>query len=103
VKIYLACFATGRGSGRVHGSSVGGDVMGYALAEDGHGLTSHYSSNKEFSKHDLGLTSNWKHDVYAKYYPEGFELVWIDDPDNSEEWKKVYSLNQETPEETSGN
>ena len=93
-KIYLTCYPTGRGSGAVKGSSVGGDVMGYALGEDGHGLCSHYSSGKGYSKHDMGLTSNWKHDIYEECYPEGFELIWIDDPDNSEEWKKAYSLNQ---------
>jgi len=58
------------------------DVIGYALAEDGAWLASHRSSNKSFIKHDMGLTSNWKHESYEKHYPEGFELEWVDDPDN---------------------
>lgn len=89
-KIYLYCVAihTGRG-----------DVMGYALAEDGKCLASHLSSNEDFSKHDLGLNSDWKHDKYNSYYPDGFELEWVDDPDNHEGWKKAFHLNKlEWPE-----
>ena len=94
MKIYLTCFPLHSGSGRVIGSSVGGDVMGYALGEDGQGLASHLSSGIGYSKHDMGLTSDWKHDIYKETYPQGYELVWIDDPDNSEEWKKAISLNK---------
>lgn len=78
-KIYLFCLATGRGTGAVNGSTPGGDVEGYAIAEDHQLLVGHVSSNETFSKHDLGLTSKWNHDVYAEYYPEGYELVWIED------------------------
>ena len=86
-KIYLTCFpATGWGKD---------DVIGYALAEDGTGLASHLSSNEGFSKHDMGLTSDWKHEHYQKVYPNGFELVWVDDADNDERWQGAYKLNQE--------
>ena len=80
-KIYLYCLSTGMGSGAVRGSTPGGDVMGYALAEDGEGLASHYSSSVSFSKHDMGLTSDWKHENYKAHYPDGFELEWIDEAD----------------------
>lgn len=70
------------------------DVIGYALAEDGTVLASHISSNKAFSQHDMGLTSNWKHEAYEKHYPEGFELEWVDDPDNHPGVAAAYALNQ---------
>lgn len=80
-KIYLYCVATHSGSGIVSGSTRGGDVAGFALAEDGEGLCSHYSSSVGFAKHDLGLNSNWKHDFYDEHYPDGYELEWIDEKD----------------------
>ena len=96
-KIYLYCVALGTGSGNVRGSSFGGDVLGYALAENGYCLASHLSSSVEFSRHDMGYESNWKHDLYDRYYPDGYELVWIDesDLDNHEGWKKAFELNRE--------
>lgn len=85
IKIYLACFSSGFGS----------DVIGYALGEDGQGLASHLSSNSEWSKHDMGLTSDWKRDHYMKIYPEGCELIWIDNPDLDERWQKALELNRQ--------
>ncbi len=88
-KIYLACFpAAGWGKN---------DVIGYALGEDGQGLASHLSSNIDYSKHDMGLTSDWKHEVYKEVYPEGYELIWIDDADNDERWLKAIELNKQRP------
>ena len=69
-KIYLFC-APAQGWGPT-------DVVGYALGEDGAGLASHLSSSEGFSRHDMGLTSDWKHDIYNKHYPDGFELEWIE-------------------------
>jgi len=89
-KIYLTCFAGGFRSG---------DVIGYALGEDGQGLASHLSSNETWAKHDMGLTSDWKHEHYAKVYPNGFELIWIDDPENDERWQAALKLNKERPKE----
>ena len=86
MKIYLTCFPGGFRKG---------DVLGYALAENGEGLASHLSSNIDFSKHDMGLTSDWKHDHYTKCFPEGYELIWIDTPDTDERWQKAFQLNQE--------
>ena len=89
-KIFLYCYpAQGWGA---H------DVIGYALAEDGAGLASHLSSNKSFSQHDMGLTSDWKHESYKKHYPEGFELEWVDDPDNHPGVAAAYALNQQAVE-----
>ncbi len=87
-KIYLYC---------VEGGIRKGDVIGYALAEDGNGLGSHLSSGEEWSKHDMGLTSDWKHDSYLAHYPDGFELEWIDekDLDNHLGWQEAFKLNKE--------
>ncbi len=51
-----------------------------ALADDGHVLASHCCSAVNFMKHDLGITSTWKHDGYNAHFGEGnWELVWCDD------------------------
>jgi len=50
-----------------------------ALAEDGEFLAGHICSDKGFGPHDMGVTSNWKHPEYRKHYPDGFEVVWVDD------------------------
>jgi hypothetical protein len=74
-----------------------GDVIGHALAEDGTGLCSHLSSNPSFSRHDMGITSDWKHDIYKDHYPDGYELEWIEtkDLDTHPGFIAAYDLNQE--------
>ncbi len=54
------------------------DVIGTGIAEDGMVLSGHFSSNIGFLKHDLGLTSDRKHDKYKEHYPGGYELIWLD-------------------------
>ena len=52
-----------------------------AVADDGHCLARHIYSHLGYFKHDIGIESNWKHDLYNKHFGEGnWELVWIDDP-----------------------
>jgi hypothetical protein len=87
MKIYLYCKpAIGWGEN---------DVVGYAIAEDGIGIASHLSTNIGYSKHDMGLTSDLKHDIYKEHYPEGYELEWVDSPDTHEGLKKALALNEE--------
>lgn len=100
MKIYLAAFATGGGSGVVHGSTPGGDVLGCALAEDGTCLAEHLSSSVGFAQHDLGLTSDWKHENYQKHAPDGFELIWIDDPKTDPRWQDALGKNRALRPET---
>ena len=64
-----------------------------ALAEDGHFLTNHISSDKYWAQHDIGLTSDWKHDIYEKYYPDGYELVWLDNPESDKGWLAAIEYN----------
>lgn len=82
-----------------HGDRVHTDYLAYAMAEDGTGLCSHLSSTVGWAKHDVGLTSNWKHDLYDKHYPNGYELVWLDDPEKDEGWKKAFELNKQMAKE----
>jgi len=82
-KIYLACFPDGSG-----------DFIGQALAEDGLALASHLSSSVDWAKHDMGFSSDWKHDIYAELYPHGYELIWIDDPHTDERWQAALAVNK---------
>ena len=89
-KIYLWCVPA---SGWGHG-----DVVAYALAEDGTGVGSHLSSGVSWAKHDIGLTSTWHHETYREHYPDGYEVQWIDDPENSPELKAALELNRQQAE-----
>ncbi|MCB1714253.1 MAG: hypothetical protein KDK05_03865 [Candidatus Competibacteraceae bacterium] len=82
-KIFLWCIDSGWGSN---------SKIGYALAEDGTALGSHLSSSLIFSKYDMGLTqpSCPKHEAYRAYYPDGYELVWVDDIDNNVDFNQAY-------------
>ena len=52
-----------------------------AVADDGHCLAGHICSAPCFFKHDIGIESNWKHELYNAHFGEGnWELIWIDDP-----------------------
>ena len=52
-----------------------------AMCGDGNVLANHVSTNIEFAKHDIGITSDWQHDKYKEHCPDGYELVWIDEDD----------------------
>lgn len=109
-KIYIICERLGTGSGNVQGSMPGGDVVGYAFAEDGQVLASHLSSSRSFCQHDMGLTSNWKHNYYYDKYQHGFWLVDLTDrktheellaiPEFAEVWKKSELLNAQRANST---
>lgn len=71
----------------------------HALAEDGTGICGHYSSSITFAKHDMGLTSDWKHEHYKKHYPDGYELIWVDDPDTHAGFLAANELHQQKRKE----
>lgn len=66
-----------------------------AMAEDGNVLAGHLSSSEMWARHDIGVTSDWKHDNYAAHYPDGYELEWVDDPRKHAGLQAAYALNQE--------
>jgi len=78
--------------------------VGHSLAEDGTGIAGHLSSSIDFAKHDMGLTSDWKHELYDAHYPDGYELEWIDmeNLDSHEGWQKALELNKKTAEPKPG-
>ena len=61
------------------------DITGYAVdrlvEEDSvtklNVITGHWSTSEPWCKHDMGITSDWKHDIYNELYPNGYELVWL--------------------------
>jgi hypothetical protein len=63
-----------------------------ALAEDGNVLAGHASSNEYWARHDIGINSDWKHEKYKEHFPDGFELIWLDEPLNDEGFKKALAL-----------
>lgn len=72
--------------------------IGYALAEDGHCLSSHVSSSVAWSYQDM-IGSGWKVNDYLKHYPEGYELVWLaNDPDREDfkhpDFEAAFAKNQ---------
>lgn len=69
-------------------------IVGMAMAEDGTFIASHVSSHYQWFRHDMGLTSDWKHEHYKKQYPDGYELVEVEDPRNHEGLQAAYKLNQ---------
>jgi hypothetical protein len=65
-----------------------------AVSEDGVGLCSHCSSSINFAKHDIGYNSDWKHDIYNKEYPNGWKLVWVDNPKEHEGLQNALKKNK---------
>lgn len=85
MKPIIFCFLNG-------GGRLGVNVE--ALAEDGDHLAGHFSSDEGWAKHDIGIGSEWKHDRYKAKYPDGYELVWVENFDH-EGLQKAFKLNQE--------
>lgn len=75
--------------------------MGYfptAISEDGEVLAEHCSSSEGWAKKDIGIGSSFKHDIYKKKYPDGYLLVWLDDPDTEPGFLKAIELNAKLAE-----
>lgn len=70
-----------------------------AISEDGVFLAGHICSDPAWGPHDLGVTSQWKHETYRKYYPDGFEVIWIADV-NDDRLQQAHALHKAmTPDE----
>jgi hypothetical protein len=82
----------------------GGETGWYvacAIADDGHCLAQHICSHPNFMPHDLGITSDWKHEYYNAHFGEGnWELEWVDDVKGHEGLKAAFALNQKLREES---
>lgn len=86
--IYVFGIYTGDSSyGVIRDAEPCGDVIGFAVdkliidPEDGttklNSIASHWSSGENWCQHDMGITSDWKHDTYKELYPDGYELKWL--------------------------
>lgn len=77
-KIYIFGVFTGHSAyGVIRDAEPCGDVIGYSVNDKGEQIASHWSSGVNWSKHDMGVTSDWKHDIYKSLYPDGYEIVYI--------------------------
>lgn len=67
---------------KIYGFVNGGSPGWYsveAISEDGVFLAGHCCSHPGFGPHDIGVTSTWHHESYQKYYPDGYEVIWVED------------------------
>lgn len=73
--------------------------MGYALAENGQCIATHRSSNEGFAKIDMN-----KPDIYSKCFPDGYELIWIEDAEADNRWLSAMIKHKtiETPQHENG-
>ena len=55
----------------------GQDVVACAMDKERNGIANHLSSNLTWAQHDMGIGSDWKHEIYAEKFPNGYELVWL--------------------------
>ena len=79
---------------KIYGFVNGGSSGWYsveALTEDGVFLAGHCCSHPAYGPHDIGVTSDWHHESYRKYYPDGFEVVWIEDAKTDERLKAAHA------------
>jgi len=86
----------------------GGEGPCYALSEDGAGLGSHWCSDEEWARYDLGVEPGYsldRHECYAAYYPDGYEMEFLPavELDTHEGFKRAFALNQEMAEREGDN
>lgn len=70
--------------------------LGYALCEDGAPLASHLSASIKWVKHDMGLTSLLKHDIYREHCQNNYELEWVEfeNLEKHEGFMRAWELNR---------
>lgn len=89
-KIYVFCNTRCGGRGDWHSM--------VAIAEDGTGLAGHICSSHRWAFHDMGIDpEGWKRDIYAKHYPEGFEVCWVgsEEIDSHEGLRRAFALHEQ--------
>lgn len=70
-----------------------GHVCGFALSETGDLISTHVSSNREWSRADM---SNPYHAKDIEAYPGGpHEVEWVDDPEAHQGLAKARALNKQ--------
>ena len=67
-----------------------GKIHGLAIAETGQILIEVLSESIQWAHFDLGIDSGKHHDVYSRFYPEGFQFEIVDSMDNHEEIRSAF-------------
>jgi hypothetical protein len=60
-------------------------------------ICNNLASSVDEAKNYMGITSIDNHDIYKAWCPEGYELVWVDDPTNERSckgWTKAIKIYQ---------
>ena len=52
------------------------DWMGAAFVDNMGIIASHACSAPGWVPHDMGITSDWKHDTYDEMFPDGWEIEY---------------------------
>lgn len=66
-----------------------------AICEDGVYLAGHVCSHPAYIPHDMGITSDWKHEAYNAHCGEGnWELELVEKPKKHAGLMAAYALNQ---------
>jgi hypothetical protein len=82
---------------KIYGFVNGGSPGWYnvaAVTEDGLCVAGHLCSHPSYGQHDIGVTSNWKHEIYRKHYPDGFDVEWVADVSAHEGIQRAFALNR---------
>ena len=79
----------------VSGTLNPGDLACTAIAEDGTALGGHVSSNELWAKSDMGVTTERKHERYREHYPDGFEVIWVENPNEHSDFARAYMKHKE--------
>ena len=60
----------------------------------------HFSSSHSWLRHDLGVTPDGRHrEDYAKHYPQGFNVVGVEDVEGHAGLKDAFAKNAALPSE----
>lgn len=76
------------------------DVAVYALDESGERLACHISSSVAWAQKDIGYIEGghceYRREIYAQKYPDGYALIWLDEPQlaTHEGYQKALALNR---------
>lgn len=63
-----------------------------AMSEDGCFIAGHLCSHHAYAARDMGIDPDgWKHEIYEKHYPDGYQVVLEENPeDPSPEFSAAY-------------
>lgn len=72
----------------------GAGHCGTILSDRGEFLLEHVVDEPEDAPAALGIGSDCHHDIYSEYAPEGWELVWVEQPLDHADVQAAYALHK---------